>query len=106
MFGASVPKGLAPRLPWAPRIPAFVEDPSPILPILESLKNDQSIYVRRSVANSLGDIAKDHPDLVLELCESWLSIASKEVKWVIRHALRHPAKRGDKVALQLRAKAK
>jgi 3-methyladenine DNA glycosylase AlkC len=99
-------EGSRPRLPWAPRIPAFVEDPSPILPILESLKNDQSIYVRRSVANSLGDIAKDHPDLVLELCESWLSIASKEVKWVIRHALRHPAKRGDKVALQLRAKAK
>lgn len=99
-------EGSRSRLPWAPRIPAFVKDPSPILPILESLKNDQSIYVRRSVANSLGDIAKDHPDLVFELCESWLSVASKEVKWVIRHALRLPAKKGDKVALQLRDKAK
>ncbi|ODS30028.1 MAG: HEAT repeat protein [Candidatus Scalindua rubra] len=99
-------EGTRPRLPWATLIPSFVDDPSPILPILESLKNDQSMYVRRSVANSLGDIAKDHPDFVLELCESWISIASKEVKWVIRHALRLPAKKGDKLALQLRAKAK
>lgn len=95
-----------PRLPWASRIPAFIEDPSPILPILESLKNDQSLYVRRSVANSLGDIAKDHPELVFELCEDWLSDANKELKWVIRHALRHPAKKGNEVALQLRIKAK
>lgn len=99
-------EGSRPRLPWAPRIPAFVEDPSPILPILESLKNDQSSYVRRSVANSLGDIAKDHPDLVFEICDSWLSGATKELKWVIRHALRHPAKKGNKVALQLRCNAK
>ena len=99
-------EGSRPRLPWAPRIPAFVEDPSPILTILESLKSDQSSYVRRSVANNLGDIAKDHPDLVFEICESWLSDATKEVKWVIRHALRHPAKSGNKIAIQLRGKAK
>ncbi len=99
-------EGSRPRLPWAPRIPAFVEDPSPVLPILESLKGDRSSYVRRSVANSLGDIAKDHPNLVFEICESWLSGATKEVKWIIRHALRHPAKRGNKVALQLRVNAK
>ncbi|MDH5647035.1 MAG: DNA alkylation repair protein [Candidatus Heimdallarchaeota archaeon] len=99
-------EGSRPRLPWAPRIPAFVEDPLPILPILESLKNDQSLYVRRSVANSLGDIAKDHPELVFDICELWLSDASKELKWVIRHALRHPAKKGNEVALQLRIKAR
>lgn len=99
-------EGSRPRLPWASWIPAFIEDPSPILPILESLKNDQSLYVRRSVANSLGDIAKDHPELVFELCEDWLSDASKEVRWIIRHALRHPAKKGNEAALQLRIKAK
>ena len=99
-------EGSRPRLPWAVRIPAFVENPAPILPILESLKNDPSGYVRRSVANSLGDIAKDHPDLVFEICEKWLNDSTKEVNWVIRHALRYPAKKENKVALQIRAKAK
>ncbi len=99
-------EGSRPRLPWAQRIPAFVEDPAPILPILESLKNDTSSYVRRSVANSLGDIAKDHPNLVFEICEKWLGDSTKEVKWVIRHALRYPANKENKAALQLRAKAK
>ncbi len=99
-------EGSRPRLPWAQRIPAFVENPAPILPILESLKNDPNNYVRRSVANSLGDIAKDHPDLVFEICENWLSGATRELKWVVRHALRHPCKKGNKVALQLRESAK
>lgn len=99
-------EGTRPRLPWAPRIPAFVDDPSPILPILTSLKDDQSSYVRRSVANSVGDIAKDHPDLAFEICEGWFVGATKEVRWIIRHALRYPAKKGNKIALQLRAKAK
>lgn len=95
-----------PRLPWASRIPAFIKDPSPILPILEALKNDPSLYVRRSVANNLGDIAKDHPELVFGICEQWLGDAGKELKWVIRHALRHPAKMGNGTALQLRMEAK
>ncbi|PIQ26948.1 DNA alkylation repair protein [bacterium (Candidatus Blackallbacteria) CG17_big_fil_post_rev_8_21_14_2_50_48_46] len=99
-------EGSRPRLPWAQRIPAFIEDPTPLLPILEALKNDESIYVRRSVANSLGDIAKAHPDWVFELCEKWLGDASKEVRWVIRHALRYPCKKGNKLALQLRTHAK
>lgn len=99
-------EGIRPRLPWAQRIPALLENPKPILPILKALKNDQNLYVRRSVANNFGDIAKDHPELVYELFEQWLNKASKEVKWLIRHALRHPAKKGDRTAQQLRAAAK
>jgi 3-methyladenine DNA glycosylase AlkC len=99
-------EGTRPRLPWATRIPAFIANPEPVFPILETLKNDQSLYVRRSVANHLGDIAKDHPEKVFEICENWLNGASNELKWLIRHALRHPAKKGDKTALQLRAAAK
>lgn len=99
-------EGTRPRLPWATRIPAFVANPDPVLPILEALKHDPSLYVRRSVANHLGDIAKDHPEKVFALCERWLGGASSEVKWLIRHALRHPAKKGDKTALQLRIAAK
>lgn len=99
-------EGTRPRLPWAMRIPAFIVNPDPVFPILESLRNDQCLYVRRSVANHLGDIAKDHPGVVFATCERWLVEASTEVKWLIRHALRHPAKKGDAAALQLRAAAK
>jgi 3-methyladenine DNA glycosylase AlkC len=95
-------EGARPRLPWAMRIPAFVKDPRPALPILEALKDDPELYVRRSVANHIGDIAKDHPALAFEICERWVNGASAERKWIIRHAVRHPAKKGVKAALHLR----
>ena len=99
-------EGARPRLPWAMRIPAFIKDPRPVLPILEALKDDTDLYVRRSVANHVGDIAKDHPQLAFEICERWLAGASTERKWMIRHAVRHLAKKGVKAALRLRQLAK
>lgn len=99
-------EGARPRLPWAMRIPAFVKDPRPTLPILETLKDDPDEYVRRSVANHIGDIAKDHPELAFEISERWLEGASLERKWIIRHALRYPAKKGSMAALRLRKAAK
>lgn len=99
-------EGTRPRLPWAQRIPAFVKDPTPVLPILEALKDDSDLYVRRSVANHLGDIAKDHPALAFEICERWLTDATAERKWLIRHAVRHPAKSGVRAALRLRKLAR
>ncbi len=99
-------EGTRPRLPWAIRIPSFIHDPTPTLTILDALKDDPELYVRRSVANHLGDIAKDHPEIVFEICERWLPKASESRKWLIRHALRHPAKKGNKEALGLRKKAK
>lgn len=99
-------EGSRPRLPWAMRIPAFVKDPRPTLPILDTLKDDSEEYVRRSVANHLGDIAKDHPELAFGICERWARGASEERKWVIRHAVRHPAKKGVKEALRLRELAR
>lgn len=99
-------EGTRPRLPWAMRIPALIKDPRPVLPILEALKDDVDLYVRRSVANHLGDIAKDHPELVFDLCERWLDGASAQRRWMVRHALRHPAKKGVAAALRLRKLAK
>jgi 3-methyladenine DNA glycosylase AlkC len=98
-------EGCRPRLPWGARIPQLVADPRPALPILEALKNDPSLYVRRSVANHVGDIAKDHPELAFDLCERWLTAADADLKWVIRHALRHPAKQGQARARALRVAA-
>lgn len=99
-------EGTRPRLPWATRIPAFIKDPRPVLPILKALKDDADLYVRRSVANHIGDIAKDHPRLAFELCERWLGGASNERKWLLRHAVRHPAKKGVTAALRIRRLAK
>lgn len=99
-------EGARPRLPWAMRIPSLIKDPRPALPILEALKDDADLYVRRSVANHVGDIAKDHPAMAFELCERWLPGASAERKWLIRHALRHPAKKGVPAAVKLRARAR
>lgn len=100
-------EGTRPRLPWGKRLASFVANPRPTLPILESLKNDPSLYVRRSVANHLGDIAKDHPDLVYATCERWLQQgANTDLQWLIRHAVRYPAKKGDARALKIRAAAK
>ncbi len=98
-------EGSRPRLPWARRIPAFIDNPALTAPILERLKDDADLYVRRSVANHVGDVAKDHPDFAFGLCERWLRGASAERRWLIRHALRHPAKKGSARALSIRARA-
>ncbi|GAB1420860.1 DNA alkylation repair protein [Anaerolineales bacterium] len=94
-------EGCRPRLPWASQLPDFITDPSPIFPILENLKFDERDYVRRSVANNLNDIIKDHPDRVLALLEEWHDPAEPTVSWIIRHALRSLVKAGDPQALSL-----
>ncbi|WP_109830248.1 DNA alkylation repair protein [Reichenbachiella versicolor] len=99
-------EGARPRLPWASKLRNLAEDPIPSIKILEHLKNDPVLYVRRSVANHVGDIAKDNLELALDLCEEWLNGASKELRWVIRHALRYPFKKGVERAVQIRMAAK
>ncbi|QNF32222.1 DNA alkylation repair protein [Adhaeribacter swui] len=86
-------EGSRPRLPWAMAVPALKKDPAPVLPILENLKNDPSEIVRRSVANNLNDIAKDHPQLVLQIAAQWKG-ASKEVDALIKHGCRTLLKQG------------
>jgi hypothetical protein len=81
-------------------LPKFKKDPSPILPILEKLKDDASEDVRRSVANNLNDISKDNPDLALEICERW-SGQSENTDKIVKHACRTLLKAGDKRALAI-----
>lgn len=89
-----VSEGSRPRLPWGQRLPASVKDPAPGLALLERLKDDPSEYVRRSVANHLNDVSKDHPDTVIGLCRRWLTDAGPERQWVVRHATRTLVKAG------------
>jgi 3-methyladenine DNA glycosylase AlkC len=96
-----VSEGTRPRLPWAPRLRAFQQDPSPVLALLEQLKDDPELYVRRSVANSLNDIGRDHPDVTVETCRRWLKGSTREREWVVNHALRSLVKKGHPEALKL-----
>ncbi|PSR55509.1 DNA alkylation repair protein [Adhaeribacter arboris] len=86
-------EGSRPRLPWAMAVPALKKDPSPVLPILENLKNDSSEIVRPSVANNLNDIAKDHPSIVLQIAAQWKE-TSKEIDALIKHGCRTLLKQG------------
>ena len=96
-----VSEGTRPRLPWGERLPMFVKDPLPILPLLEALRDDPSEYVRRSVANSLNDIAKDHPAVVTRIAGRWMDDASEARAKLVRHALRSLIKAGNPEALQV-----
>jgi len=93
-------EGCRPRLPWAMALPAFKADPTPILPILERLRDDDSESVRNSVANSLNDISKDHPNLVLDLAERWLGKSDRTDR-VLKHACRTLLKAGNPRAMAL-----
>jgi 3-methyladenine DNA glycosylase AlkC len=93
-------EGCRPRLPWAMALPQLKKDPQPIFPVLEKLKNDQSETVRRSVANNLNDISKDHPRIVLDICERWTGI-SEETDRLVKHACRGLLKAGNSRAMLL-----
>jgi len=93
-------EGCRPRLPWAMQLPAFIQDPKPVLEVLDTLKCDSSLYVRKSVANNLNDISKDHPKLVLAIARSWLGLG-KDTDWLVKHACRSLLKQGSPDALTL-----
>lgn len=92
-------EGVRPRLPWGVKLRDLVADPSPIWPILEALKDDDELYVRRSVANNLNDIAKDHAALVVQRCQAWSKDSNERRDWAIKHGLRSLIKAGDSAAL-------
>jgi 3-methyladenine DNA glycosylase AlkC len=92
--------GCRPRLPWSFQLKQLIADPTPVSPILENLKSDPSLYVRKSVANHLNDITKDHPDWVLEKLGLW-DQEDRHTAWIMKQALRTLIKKGDTRALHV-----
>jgi len=90
-----VSEGTRPKLPWGIQLKSFVKHPEVNIPLLDALKADTSLYVRRSVANHLNDITKDHPNLVINTCKEWKELKNKDVNWVIKHATRTLVKAGN-----------
>jgi 3-methyladenine DNA glycosylase AlkC len=95
-------EGLRPRLPWSRKLDRFIEDPRPIIAVIENLKDDPSRFVQKSVANNLNDILKDNPDLGLETLRRWSPDATPARRWIIGHALRNLTKKGDRAAGEIR----
>ena len=93
-------EGCRPALPWAPAINSFKKDPTPILPILEQLKTDPSLHVRKSVANNLNDISKTHPDLVVKIAKEWYG-KNELTDWIVKHGCRTLLKKGNSEALAI-----
>lgn len=95
-------EGGRPRLPWAPKLDRFIQDPRPLLPLLNNLKDDPSKYVQKSVGNCINDILNDHLEIGKSLIEEWsIPPVSPERQWIIKHALRNLRKAGDPWALAM-----
>jgi 3-methyladenine DNA glycosylase AlkC len=93
-------EGCRPALPWAPALNSFKKDPTPILPILEQLKTDPSVWVRKSVANNLNDISKTHPELVVKIAKGWYG-KNEYTDWIVKHGCRTLLKKGNREILAL-----
>jgi len=93
-------EGCRPALPWGQALAKYKKDPTPILPILEQLKADPSLYVRKSVANNLNDISKTHPDLVAKIAKQWYG-KNEHTNWVVKHGCRSLLKKGNKDVLTI-----
>lgn len=91
-------EGSRPRLPWSFHLPQIIQQPSYTLPILKMLVTDHAPYVRKSVANHLNDISKDHPELTLQFAKQHLGIKPETDK-LLKHACRTLLKAGNSAAL-------
>lgn len=98
-------EGCRPRLPWGEALPIFKKNPTPVLFVLELLKEDSSLYVRKSVANNLNDISKDNPDLVLETVRQWAG-KNTDTDWIIRHGCRTLIRNANPEAMEFFGYAK
>ena len=93
-------EGCRPRLPWAMALPLFKKNPTEVLEIILPLIDDESLYVRRSVANNLNDISKDNPKMLIDIAKRYLG-KNKNIDWVIKHACRGLLKQGERETLKL-----
>lgn len=93
-------EGCRPALPWGKALPSFKKDPAPVVEILEELKADPSLYVRKSVANNLNDISKTHPDFVAEIARNWYG-KNEKTDWIVKHGCRTLLKKGTRDVLTI-----
>lgn len=93
-------EGSRPRLPWSFKLDEVIKNPGSTAVILENLKNDGELYVRKSVANHLNDISKDNPDYMIRMIRQW-DQSKPHTSWIIKHASRSLIKKGNASSLAI-----
>jgi 3-methyladenine DNA glycosylase AlkC len=93
-------EGSRPRLPWSFKLDAVIQNPKHTRPILENLKRDESLYVRKSVANHINDISKDSPEYVLDLVNNW-DQSHPHTAWIVKRGCRSLLKSGNQKSMAL-----
>lgn len=81
-------EGLRPKLPWSAKLDVFINDPTPVFDILELLKEDEIMFVKKSVGNHLTDWLKINPEPTIRLINNWKESDNKHTKWIIKRATR------------------
>lgn len=94
-------EGLRPKLPWAQKLTVFLDDPDPVIEILSLLKEDDSKFVQKSVANHMNDLLKERPEYAMQILTCWADTDNANTKWIVKHALRNLIKANDPKALDL-----
>ncbi|MFL5763104.1 MAG: DNA alkylation repair protein [Bacteroidia bacterium] len=87
-------EGSRPRLPWSFNLDKIAGNPELTRPILENLKADEELYVKKSVANHLNDFSRINPEWMLKVVSSW-DKKQEHTSWIIKHASRTLIKKGD-----------
>ncbi|MDQ3048735.1 MAG: DNA alkylation repair protein [Bacteroidota bacterium] len=93
-------EGCRPRLPWSFNLERVMNDPELTKPILETLKTDSVLYVKKSVANHLNDFSRIHTEWMLNTVRSW-DKTNKDTAWIIKHASRTLIKKGHPESLAI-----
>jgi 3-methyladenine DNA glycosylase AlkC len=81
-------EGLRPKLPWAPKLDVWNENPQPVFDILELLKEDEVKFVKKSVANHVRDWMKVNPQEAKKLIANWSKSKNEHTVWILKHAQR------------------
>jgi 3-methyladenine DNA glycosylase AlkC len=81
-------EGSRPKLPWAPKLETFINNPQPIFDILEILKEDEIKFVKKSVANHIRDYLKVNPSEIQKLIKRWSKSNNPNTIWILKHAQR------------------
>lgn len=94
-----VSEGTRPNLPWGMKVSKVNTNLKRNISLIYGLRMDDSLYVRRSVANHLNDISYHDENLFFETLER-MGKSEKEL-WIKRHASRSMLKKGHPRALKL-----
>ncbi|MBU0711938.1 DNA alkylation repair protein [bacterium] len=63
-------------------------NPEKILPVIDKLKADDSIYVKESIAALFRAISKRNAEFVLDLCKKWTKSKNKNIQWIIKDGMK------------------